>query len=346
MSILVAEGSGGTYLKTSRKFTLIVLLFLAVIITGVSGYMILLNVGFTDALYMTVITISTVGYGEVGEMTDAAKLFTILIIFAGLSVVGYTLSSLVSLFFEGEFKAAWRKKRVETKIQGLKNHYIVCGAGDVGRTVIKFLKESTANFVVIEEDDKRVEELQQAGVLTVLGNAANEDILKRARIENAEGMVCTLATDSENVFAVLTARQMNDDIYIVSKAVEQSTHNKLLKAGANKTISPSEIGGKRIAAHLIRPSVVSFLDMITRAGDVTLDLEEVAISPRSSIAGKKLFEAKIPEQTGLIILALKRKEDGNFKFNPSSNEVLSAGDTMVVLGTNDQVDQLNAMINR
>jgi voltage-gated potassium channel len=138
---------------------------------------------------------------------------------------------------------------------------------------------------------------------------------------------------------------MNDDIFIVSKAIEPSSHNKLTKAGANKTISPNEIGGQRIAALLIRPSVISFLDVITHAGDITLDLDEVVISSHSTLIGKMLLEAKIPEQTGLIILALKKKGDNTFKFNPSSNEVLDNGDTMVVLGTNIQVDQLNNMVN-
>ena len=333
-------------MKSRQKFTLIILLLFTVIITGVTGYMILLNLNFIDALYMTVITISTVGYDEVGVMTDAAKLFSILIIFSGLGVVGFGVTSMISLFFEGEFKAAWRKNRMEAKIQELKDHYIICGAGDVGRTVIKSFIGSDASFVVIEENEKRVEELEEAGILTILGNATHEEILQKARIENAKGIVCTLATDAENVFTVLTARQINNDIYIVSKAVEPTAHKKLLRAGADKTISPSEIGGQRIAAHLIRPSVISFLDVITRAGDVILDLEEVVILPHSSIAGKKLFEAKIPEETGLIILALKRKGDTNFKFNPSSNEILSTGDTMVVLGTNEQVDKLKTMINR
>jgi voltage-gated potassium channel len=278
-------------------------------------------------------------------MTDAAKLFTILLIFAGLFVVGYGVTGLVSFIFEGNLKTAWRKKRMETRIQEIKDHYIVCGAGEVGHTVIKSLKESAIHFVVIEENEKRVADLIEAGVLTVKGNAIHEDVLRKAGIINAKGIVCTLSTDAENVFTVLTARQMNENIYIVSKAVEATSHNKLMKAGANKTISPNEIGGQRLAAHLIRPSVMSFLDVITRAGDVILDLEEVIISPHSNTIGKKLSEVKIPEQTGLIILALKRKGETTFKFNPGSNEVLKDGDTLVTLGTNEQVALLNAMVN-
>ncbi|HOP11114.1 MAG TPA: potassium channel protein [Oscillospiraceae bacterium] len=332
-------------MKNKRKFILVVFLLFAIIITGVIGYMLLLKVNFVDALYMTVITISTVGYGEVGVMTDSAKLFSVFIIFAGLSMVGYGLTSLVSLFFEGEFKSAWRRKRMETKIQEIKNHYIVCGAGDVGSTVINSLRENAADFVVIEENEKRVQELQQLGVLTIMGNATHEDILQKAGIANAKGLVCTLPTDAENVFTVLTARQMNQGLYIVSKAIETTSHQKLLRAGANKTISPNEIGGQRIASHLIRPSVISFLDVITRAGDVTLDLEEVVVPHLSEIEGKKLSQAKIPERTGLLILALKKSDEPHFKFNPGSGETLHSGDTMVVLGTKEQIHSLNQIIN-
>lgn len=333
-------------MKNQRKFAFILLFMLLILITGVFGYMILLHIGFLDALYMTVITISTVGYGEVAKMTVGAKLFSIFIIFAGLATVGYGVTALVSLFFEGELRVAWRKKRMETKIQELKNHYIVCGAGEVGRTVINSLKENKAEFVVIEEYEKQFEELEQAGILAVLGDATSEEILRKAGIERAKGIVCALPTDSENVFTVLTARQMNEDIYIVSKAVESSAHNKLKKAGADNTISPNEIGGQRIAALLLRPSVISFLDVITRAGDVTLDLEEVVIPDQSAIAGKKLSEARIPEQTGLIILALKRKDTVKFRFNPGSDTVIQTGDTMVVLGTAEQAEALQELVNR
>lgn len=326
-----------------QKFTIIAFLMAAVIFTGVIGYMILLDIGFVDALYMTAITISTVGFGEVAKMNDAAKLFSILIIFSGLGVVGYGVTSLFALFFEGTIKEAWRKKRMEAKIRELTDHYIVCGAGAVDQTVIKSFQEHAAPFVVIEENEKRVEDLQAVGIQAIAGDATNEDVLQKAGIMSARGIVCTLSTDAENVFTVLTARQMHDDIYIVSKAIEQSAHRKLLKAGANKTISPNEIGGQRIAAHMVRPAVISFLDMITRSGDIAMELEEVLIQEGSALAGKKLQEAKIPEHTGLIVLALKKKDSTEFKFNPSSRETLEAGDTMVVLGTKEQVIRLIAL---
>ena len=333
-------------MNSKRKITLILVFLLVILLTGMIGYMLLLHVSAVDALYMTVITISTVGYGEVGVMSDAAKLFSIFIIFAGLATVGYGLSSLVSYFFEGELRAAWRIKRMESKIQEMKNHYIVCGAGEVGRTVIKSLQENRSDVVVVEENEKQYEELLLADIPSILGDATHEDVLQKAGIQHAKGIVCALPTDSENVFTALTARQMNADIYIVSKAVEATSHNKLMKAGANHTISPNEIGGQRIAALLLRPSVISFLDVITRAGDVTLDLAEIEMTPQSSLAGKKLSEAKIPERTGLIVLALKRRIGEEFKFNPGSSEVIKVGDTMIVLGTTEQVGMLETLVNQ
>ncbi|MEL4105569.1 potassium channel protein [Oscillospiraceae bacterium WX1] len=332
-------------MRKRRKLTLVLILLAALFVVGVVGYALLLHVGFVDALYMTVITISTVGFSEVAVMTDAAKLFSIIIIFAGLSIVGYSFTSLVAFVFEGDIKDAWRRRRMSAKISALNGHYIVCGAGDVGHTVIAYFKDSGVDFIVIEKDVTRHNELVEQNVLTVLGDATHEDTLYKAGIKDAKGMVCTLSTDTDNVFTVLTARELNEQIYIVARAVERTAHNKLIKAGANKTISPNEIGGQRIAAAMIRPSVTSFLDVMTRTGDVTLDIEEVIITPQSSIAGKNLSEAKIPEQTGLIVLALKKKDESNVKINPRANEVLGAGDSIIVIGTGDQVDRLQAIVS-
>ena len=165
----------------------------------------------------------------------------------------------------------------------------------------------------------------------------------KAGIDRARGVVCTLSTDSDNVFTVLTARQLSEEIYIVARAVERSAHSKLIKAGANKTISPNEIGGQRIAASVVRPSIASFLDEITRAGDVLLDLEELVIGASSPLSGKMLFEVKIPEQTGLIILGIKKKEEKNYRINPGSREMLEPGDKIIMLGTTEQVDKLQAI---
>jgi voltage-gated potassium channel len=332
-------------MRVGRKLIVIIVMLSVIFVVGVTGYMLVLRVGFIDALYMTVITISTVGFSEVAEMNDPAKLFSIVIILAGLGVVGYSFTSVVSFFFEGHIKDAWRKKRMTAKIGELRDHYIVCGAGDVGYSVIENFRENNIDFVVIEASDKRYHELEGEDIPVVLGDATHEETLLKAGLDKARGMVCTLSTDSDNVFTVLTARQLNERIYIVSRAVERSAHSKLLKAGANKTISPNELGGKRIAASVVRPSITSFLDVITRSGDVVLDLEEVYIDKLSKIAGMSLLEAKIPEQTGLVILALRKQGEDKFRFNPRSHELLEAGDLIIVLGTGEQIDKLQAIAN-
>src|SRR6056297_2182853 len=327
-------------MENKGKFIFIGVMFISVIIVGIYGYSVLLGVSFLDALYMTAITISTVGYGEVGEMTGEAKIFTIFLIFSGLGVAGYGITSIFALFFEGQLKDAWRKRRMEYKIKELKDHYIVCGAGEVGNIVIQQFRENKLEFLVIENNQERVEELKKEGILTINDDATSEDALIHAKIEEAKGLVASLSNDAENVFTVLTARQLNPDIYIIAKAIEKNAYKKLEKAGANNTISPNEIGGRRIAAMVIRPSVISFLDVMTKADDVLIDLEEVKIGTDSDLKGKSLREAKVPEKSGLIVMAIRHKDNGKINFNPSSKEVLNEGDIMIVLGKPEQVDLL------
>ncbi|MDW7667938.1 MAG: TrkA family potassium uptake protein [Bacillota bacterium] len=217
---------------------------------------------------------------------------------------------------------------------------IVCGAGEVGNIVIQQFKENNLKFLVIENSQERVEELKNEGVLTINDDATNEDTLIHAKIESAKGLVASLSNDADNVFTVLTARQLNPDIYIIAKAIEKNAYRKLEKAGADNTISPNEIGGRRIAAMVIRPSVISFLDVMTKADNVLIDLEEVKIGPNSDLIGKNLKEAKVPERSGLIVMAIRHKENNKINFNPSSKEVLNEGDVMIVLGKPEQVDLL------
>ncbi len=330
-------------LKEDRKVFLVITLLIGVIILGTIGYMFLLRVSLIDALYMTVITISTVGYTEVGEMTPMAQLFSIIIIFLGLGTVGYGVTSAFGIFFEGSFREKWRKNKMKNRIDELKDHYILCGAGETGQSVIQYFLKSKVPFVVIEEREDRFEELEKRGIPAIQGDATQEDILRQAHIEQAKGFISSLPDDASNVFTVLTARQMNEKLYIVSRAIEGSTREKLKKAGANNTISPNEIGGTRMAAVMLRPTVISFLDIITRAGDVILDLEDVVIGKNSELAEKNLKEAKIPERTGLVVLAMRKKGQKNLLLNPSFEQKLEIGDAMVVLGKEEQVNYLRKL---
>ncbi len=328
------------FFKEHRKLAIVLGTLVIIVAIGTIGYQILLGVSFVDALYMTIITISTVGFTEVGDMTDQAKYFTMVIIFMGLGTVGYAVTSAVGLLLEGTFKETWRRVKMEKQIKELKDHYILCGAGETGQSVIQQFENSKVDFVVIEIKERIVRELADRGVLVIQGDGTHEEALEKAQIHKAKGLISSLPKDAANVFAVLTARQMNPDLYIVSRSVESNSREKLKKAGANNTISPNIIGGMRMASFVIRPSIISFLDIITHAGDVVLDLEDVIICQSSSLKGKTLKEAKIPERTGLIVLAIRKKGKEQPKLNPSSDEVLEEGDAMIVLGKEEQVNEL------
>jgi voltage-gated potassium channel len=318
-------------------------MFLLVFVISVGGYKLILDISLIDAIYMTAITVSTVGYGEVAEMTTLSKLFTIGVIFSGLSIVAYGFTSVVTIFFEGEFQVAWRRKKMLKKIDELRDHYIVCGAGEVGQIVIEQFLQKGLDFVVIEKNEERSNELVEEGVLVIKDDATSEDALMKARLMEAKSIVCTLSNDAENVFTVLTARQINPRIYIIAKAIEKGAHGKLLRAGANNTISPNEIGGRRIAAMVIRPTIKSFLDIITQIDEVSLDMEEVSICAGSEMAGKTLGESRIPERSGLIVLAIRKSGENRLRFNPNSETILHEGDIMMVLGRSTQVDNLRGM---
>ena len=332
-------------MESNRKFNFVVTILIALILTGTIGYKFLLNVSIVDALYMTVITISTVGYSEVATMDAKAKLFTIFIILFSLGTVGYLFTSIVSSFLEGDLRDAWRRRRMESQITKLKDHYIICGAGETAQNAIKQFKRSNVPFIVIDYDEEKINELIADKIFAIHGDPTEEDILDKARIRYAKGLISSLPKDAENVYTVLTAREMNNNLYIVSRAINKNAAERLKKAGANNTISPNEIGGSRMASLMLRPTVIAFLDIITHAGDLILDLEDVVICENSNIMNKSLREVKIPEKTGLIVLAIKKDYSKKLLFNPSSDEILKTGDTMVVLGTEDQVIQLRKIAN-
>ncbi len=332
-------------MESYRKFNLVVTILIALILTGTIGYKFLLDVSFVDALYMTVITISTVGYAEVATMDVKAKLFTIFIILLSLGTVGYLFTSIVSSFLEGDLKDAWRRRRMESQMTKLKDHYIICGGGETGYNAIKQFKRSKVPFIVIEKDEEIINRLIEEKIYAIHGDATEENILDKARIQYAKGLISSLSTDADNVYTVLTAREMNNNLYIVSRSINKNAAERLKKAGADNTISPNEIGGSRMAALMLRPTVIAFLDIITHAGDLILDLEDVVICEKSIIVNKSLQEVKIPEKTGLIVLAIKKNNSEKLSFNPCSDEILEIGDTMVVLGTEEQVIQLRKIGN-
>lgn len=327
-------------MEEKRKLKFIFLAFALLLITGVIGYMILLKVDFIDALYMTVITISTVGFGEVGTTSNLSEIFSIFMIFLGVGIVGYTFTTVVAMFVEGKVSDLWKGSKMDKKIAALNNHYIICGSGELAEVIIKKFINEKLDFVVISDRREDLEDFSHHDILVVEGQSTEESVLEHAGIERAKGLIATLDSEVDNIVTVLTARNLNKNIYIISNALTKSGSEKLLKVGADKTLSAVEISGKRMASLMIKPNIISFLDVVTKIGDLELDLEEVLVKRGSYLENKSLIEAQIPKKTGLIVLAIKKIEDGKMIFNPPIDYTFKIGDVLIVLGRDDQVDSL------
>lgn len=327
--------------KKRIKWILISLLILISIST--IGYQLMLDISFTDALYMTIITISTVGYKEVVDMTPLAKVFSIFVIFGGIGLVGYTFTTLEIIILESNFKSIRRNKAMKKKIEEMKNHIIIAGGSESTEVMFKRFQHSKKDFVVIEKDKAKIESFMNREIPALLGDATSEEVLLRAGIERASGFISTLHTDADNIVAVLTARYLNKDLYIVSRAIEKNSRDKLLKAGADNTVSSNEIGGSRMAALVLRPTIISFLDTITRAGEVELDLEDIMLGPGSGMCNQSLKQIQIPQKIGLTVLATKKGNSKDIEFNPNPNEELREGDSLIVLGTPEQILKLREL---
>lgn len=323
-----------------KKLKFIIYAFILLLVIGVAGYMILLKVDFVDALYMTVITISTVGFGEVGTTSDQSEIFSIFMIFLGVGVVGYTFTTVVAMFVEGKLTELWKGSKMEKKISALSDHYIICGSGELAEVIIKKFIDENLNFVVITDNIKDLCDYSHHDVLVIEGHSTEESILEHAGINKAKGLISTLDSEVDNIVTVLTARNLNKEIYIIANSISKSGSEKLLKVGANKTLSAVEISGKRMASLMIKPNIISFLDVVTRIGDVELDLEEVIVKKASYLENKTLLEAQIPKKTGLIVLAIKKIEGGQLQFNPPVDYIFKIGDVLIVLGREDQIDKL------
>ena len=327
-------------MEDKRKLKFIFVAFALLLIFGTLGYMILLKVSLVDALYMTVITISTVGFGEVGTTSDLSELFSVLMIFLGVGVVGYAFTTVVAMLVEGRLVDLWKGSKMDKKISALDEHYIICGSGELADVIIeKFTKEGL-DFLVITDDRADLNDYSHHNILVIEGQATEEEVLEKAGITKAKGLIAALPSEVDNIVTVLTARNLNKDIYIIANSTSKSGSQKLMKVGANKTMSAIEISGKRIASLMIKPNIISFLDVVTKVGDVEMDLEEVIVKKGSYLENKDLIAAQIPNKTGLIVLAIKRNIDKKMLFNPPGNYIFETNDVLIVLGREEQVEKL------
>jgi voltage-gated potassium channel len=321
------------------------LLALGVItVVGVLGYMVFEGWSFTDAVYMTVITLTTVGYREVRPLDTTGQLWTIALLITGVGTLFYAAVSSVELVVEGTIRGYFGRRRMEAAIRKLDGHYILCGFGRVGRQVAAEFALNDVPFVILEQEAATVEECMAKGYLVLLGEASEDDVLEEAGIRRARGLVAAVDSDADNVFVVLSARKLNPKLHIVARASSDESAAKLETAGADRTLSPYAVGGRRLASLATQPLVVDFLDIVTRGeGGIEFRLEEFSVPEDSFITDNTIGELRIAERTGAMILATRHRE-GSFDTTPSASDRISGGDTLIVLGTREQVGRLERLL--
>ena len=331
-----------------KRILLSIVIFCMVFLLGVSGFKIIGGEQWSwlDSLYMTVITLSTVGYGETVDLSGnaPARIFVVVFIIFCLGTIAFAVTSITSFIVEGELKNILGRKKMEKSISRLKNHFIVCGSGETSLTVIQELLLTKKKFVVVEPVKEKLDKLAALGeVLSQQGDPSEDDVLIAAGIARAKGILLSLHSDEANLFVAITARSLNPDIRIVSKGIDIKSHNKIKKAGSDAVISPSHIGGMRMVSEMIRPSVVTFLDMMLRERDRVLRFDEVSLQEGSALIGKAICESCVKEKTGALIVAVKRGDTGSYEFNPPREYCIHLNDILIVIATPEMLQELEKL---
>jgi voltage-gated potassium channel len=329
----------GGWLDRARGPWLAAALLVGVCVYGTAGYALVEGWPPWDAFYMTVTTITTVGYKEVHPLSRAGEVFTTTVIFAGVGTFFYTFTLLATVVVDGGIHARLARRRRLRMLDDLKDHFIVCGYGRIGAIIVEELRRQHVPHVVIERDRERVMAIMEAGGLAVEADASSEEVLTRLGIARARGLIAAVGTDAENVYAVLTARVLRPDLYIIGRAETEDAERKLLRAGANRVVSPYRIGGRELAQTALRPAVVDFFQLATRAGNLELSIEQVAIGASSPLAGRSIIDVNVRQRYGLIVVGIQRTS-GKMEFNPPGDAVMHAGDHLVVLGRTDGLRDL------
>ena len=334
----------GQTMNPVRQLKISLLILLLLVSLGTAGYMSIERWRFLDAFYMTVITLTTVGFQEVHRLSDAGQVFTILLIIFGVSVLGYTVGKLAQIMFEGQIQRFLGRKKVEMSIDALRDHYIICGYGRIGALICREFAAKPIPFVVVESNPAVLEKREGESILFLHGNATEDETLLKAGIMRAKGLVSVVTSDTENVYITLTARGLNPDLFILARSGEPGSEIKLQRAGANKVVSPYQIGGSRMAQAILRPNVVDFIEIATGREHLDLQMEEIFVPVQSAFIGRNLKDAGLRKDTGVIIVGIK-KVSGEMVFNPDSASLIEAKDTLIVLGQPSSISKLESLVS-
>ena len=328
----------------SKLYTAVILL-ICLLIAGVVGFKFFSGFSWLDAVYMTVITITTVGFGEVQPLDDQDKLFTIGLILTSAIIVGYALKVITEYIISRNDIKELKQKKMQKKIESLTGHIIICGYGRNGKQAALKLSDHKRDFVVIEKDEKIQEKFQDQDIHFICGDASEDEVLIRAGIHKASYLICALPNDAENVFVVLSARQKNPNIRIISRASQDSSYSKLKLAGANNVILPDRIGGDQMASLVVVPDLLEFVDNLSIVGNRSINIEEVAVEQLYNPSETKtILELDLRKKTGCNVIGYK-DENGEYHINPEADQKLVPGSKIIVLGRPEQIQTLNSMYN-
>ena len=337
--VFLRNSESATLLSQFRIFRAFSLFILAAFM-GTLGYHYLFGWDTLDGLYMTIITMTTIGYSETYPLDDGGRVFTIILSLASVGIAGYAISAVAAFLFEGDFQRVIIGRKMNQRLASLNDHIILCGAGHIGEQIALEFHKTQTPFLVIDHSQEELETILRLGDIPyLLGDPTKDETLHLAGINRARGLVANLNDDKDNAFVVLSARNLNPQLRIVARLTNEENAEKLRKVGADEIVSPNIIGGLRMASVMIRPSVVTFLDEMMRASGQTLRLEETTLAASSALAGLSLAEADLGQRTGLLIVAIKSR-DGTYQFNPQADTALKAGDTLIAIGTPDQLADL------
>ena len=329
-------------MKGTRTAGLIFALLIALIAIGTAGFHFVQGWGWFKSLYTTLMTVSTIGAGPENELSGRGEFFNVILILLGVATVGFAIGTLTKAVVEFELGTFFGRRRMEKELSSLKNHFIICGVGRVGRRVAAEISARKYQLVIIEKDPARAVWAQERGFPVIIGDAASEAVLRKARIESARALASAVTSDAQNVYIALTARGVAPNIPIVARASEEDAESKLLRAGATTVVSPYSYAGQRMARTLTSPYVQRFIDMaLSSLSETNLEIEEVQVGNPSRLAGKSLEEANIRERFGLIVLAI-RHQDGQLDFNPGPTQMITVGDYLILMGNTENLRQLES----
>lgn len=326
-----------------KQFRLALISLVALVVLGTFGYHVLERWTLLDSLYMTVITLGTVGFKEVHNLDPAGKVFTIVLIVFGVGVVFWAAASLVEAVIGEQIWHALQRKRMDKRISRMRDHYIVCGFGRMGQQLVRDLQNEGVPHVVIEQNPEQLPKLIAQEIPFVQGNASDDKSLIAAGIEQAKGLITVAPTDEDNVFITLSARALNQELFILARSIMVENENKLLVAGANRVMSPYVLGGRRMATAVLRPNVLDFLELAMHTEDLGIVIEELPVLPGSALLGTRIGDLTIRKSTGAAVIAVK-KHTGEMMANPPDDELLAEDDVLIVLGTPEQIKKVETAV--